>query len=40
MTGLKVLEVNVHIQGVHPRSSKDEVKEDENVEDTENNVEE
>ena len=24
MTGLKVLEVNVHIQGVHPRSDKDD----------------
>lgn len=26
MTGLKVLEVNVHIQGVHPRSEKDKLK--------------
>jgi uncharacterized alkaline shock family protein YloU len=28
MTGLKVLEVNVHIQGVHPKSNKDEEKEE------------
>lgn len=27
MTGLKVLEVNVHIQGVHPRNEKDKEKE-------------
>ena len=35
MTGLKVLEVNVHIQGVHPRSEKDKVEDVEN----ENNIE-
>ena len=27
MTGLKVLEVNVHIQGVHPRNEKEKLKE-------------
>lgn len=27
MTGLKVLEVNVHIQGVHPRNEKERLKE-------------
>ena len=38
MTGLKVLEVNVHIQGVHPKSEKD-IKE-EKVEIEENKTEE
>ena len=32
MTGLKVLEVNVHIQGVHPRSDKDDKNQNENDE--------
>ena len=32
MTGLKVLEVNVHIQGVHPRSEKDDKNQNENDE--------
>ena len=35
MTGLKVLEVNVHIQGVHPRNEKEKLKElDESNEDS------
>lgn len=37
MTGLKVLEVNVHIQGVHPRSDKDDKKQNENDEEKELN---
>ena len=32
MTGLKVLEVNVHVQGVHAKSEKDNKQEDEVVE--------
>ena len=32
MTGLKVLEVNVHIQGVHPRNEKEKIKELDSVE--------
>ena len=38
MTGLKVLEVNVHIQGVHPRSDKDDKKQ--NVNDEEKDLNE
>ena len=38
MTGLKVLEVNVHIQGVHPRSDKDDKNQNENDEEKELNV--
>ena len=34
MTGLKVLEVNVHVQGVHAKSEKDNKQEDEVVENT------
>lgn len=37
MTGLKVLEVNVHIQGVHPRSDKDDKNQNENDEEKELN---
>ena len=37
MTGLKVLEVNVHVQGVHTVNEKE--NQEENQEDNENNVE-
>lgn len=36
MTGLKVLEVNVHVQGVHAVSQEKDEVEDENNEDSEN----
>lgn len=37
MTGLKVLEVNVHVQGVHARSEKEKEKEEAKVEENEAN---
>ena len=39
MTGLKVLEVNVHIQGVHPRNEKEKVKQLEETEDVKTDLE-
>lgn len=39
MTGLKVLEVNVHIQGVHPRNEKEKVKQLEEAEDVKTDLE-
>ena len=39
MTGLKVLEVNVHIQGVHPRNEKEKVKQLEDAEDIKTDIE-